>query len=970
MPRDYNQSIPLPVDFIKGVNTKVDPRRLKPPFAADIVDMDLDEYGTLKTRRGHTALANSQVLTDPVSFGVMSSCVGLGEFDDELLLADGDYLYTYSETQNEYWRRRGQYTPVGTTAEKILYRPGDQQGADSATLNGFTVVAWGEGSVVYAAIFDSTNGATLVGAHQIDTTTASSPNPRVVAFSTKICVFYANSGNRLGRYEFDTTNIFGSLSNSPSTLTSTLDSDTDFDLAYDSVSGWAVLAFRSYATTSNHLYMGWIDEAGTLSGLTDMGYVLSELSVAVNAAGDEIAVSGTGTFVSGSETGQLRTNVTFSSTTTQYTSDTADSTVVAYDSNDASRVLYTKNGHTYYFTDPGLTTVDLWHMWVVLSAKPFLYNDNLYVVGVHLPDHSGAQTGLQRTHVVVKFSTGELVAQSQSGNTDHNSYSHGKPTVNQLDSTTFRLPVGEVDISGNADLAFLTIDFDPVLTQPIRFGDSVYFPGSVPMMYDGKDIVEDGFIAFPETVSAVQQSSGSMNPDSEQVSYGYLVIYEWINWRGERIQSTGVQYSQGLASSQHGMDISVPSISLHRKADEIKIVLYRTEANGSAYYRLAAVDNDPTTTGYQVYSDTTSDSDLIENEECYVDTEVDHVLPSPSTVMVSSHYHAFSNDSDLPNRVQCSKTLKNGRQLVWNDSQVFDVDPAGGAITALGVLDSALIIFKERRIYAQSLSSLPNDSINGGAGFSTPELVSADTGCTDPRTVTITPDGLLFQAKDGIQLLDRTLSLKYVGAPVEDYNDQTFTAASVVPDRNQVRFLAASGRTLVYHYDLDAWTTYTTNGVDAIVHNSRYYFADSSGYVYQENTDSSSDYRDTSGAGSTAYDSIVETPWLHIREVQGWQRIRRMELLVEVGQTGAESTTLDIEVFYDYEDTAQYTLSHDVAGFDTIRHRPQRGKCRAIKFKFTLNADSSDGDWMSLSQLMLEVRPRGGVGRVPSGYTL
>lgn len=59
-----------------------------------------------------------------------------------------------------------------------------------------------------------------------------------------------------------------------------------------------------------------------------------------------------------------------------------------------------------------------------------------------------------------------------------------------------------------------------------------------------------------------------------------------------------------------------------------------------------------------------------------------------------------------------------------------------------------------------------------------------------------------------------------------------------------------------------------------------------------------------------------------------------------------------------------------MAGKKVIRHRPQRSKCRAIKFKFTLNADSSDGDWMSFAQLVLEVRPRGGIGRVPTGHTL
>jgi len=50
-----------------------------------------------------------------------------------------------------------------------------------------------------------------------------------------------------------------------------------------------------------------------------------------------------------------------------------------------------------------------------------------------------------------------------------------------------------------------------------------------------------------------------------------------------------------------------------------------------------------------------------------------------------------------------------------------------------------------------------------------PSLIPTDTGTINPRSIVLTPMGIMYQSEKGIYLLDRSLQVSYIGADVEAY---------------------------------------------------------------------------------------------------------------------------------------------------------------------------------------------------------
>ncbi len=152
--------------------------------------------------------------------------------------------------------------------------------------------------------------------------------------------------------------------------------------------------------------------------------------------------------------------------------------------------------------------------------------------------------------------------------------------------------------------------------------------------------------------------------------------------------------------------------------------------------------------------------------------------------------------------------------------------------------------------------------------------MTSDVGCANQRSIVLTPNGLEFQSGKGIYLLDRSLSISYVGAPVERFNAQTITRATVMPGRSQVVFLTDSGLALLHDYLFNQWSTFTNHeGLDGVVVENTYHYLRADGRVFRE----------TPGVHSDAGVRITlrfETAWIHLWEhLQGFQRFRKMLLL-------------------------------------------------------------------------------------------
>ncbi len=393
----------------------------------------------------------------------------------------------------------------------------------------------------------------------------------------------------------------------------------------------------------------------------------------------------------------------------------------------------------------------------------------------------------------------------------------------------------------------------------------------------------------------------------------YYAIYEWFDARGQYHRSapsvpisalSGAKDIPGSTSGDLGIIqttsasnvVSVSTLRLTAKpatggspGTSVKIGLFRTASGGSLAYRVATLSNDPTVDSVS-YTDSADDSTLLANEPLYTAGGEVPNFPPPSCSLLATHQNRlFVAGLDDGNSVWLSKQSAEGYGVAFSPLLTLRMDPAGGPITALAVLDEKLVIFKRSRIFVMSGTGPDATGLNGN--YSTPQALSTDVGCTNPDSVVLTPRGLMFQSAKGIYLLNRSLEPVYLGMPVEVYGTQSLTAAHLLDAYSQVRFLSDTGTTLVYDYLFDQWGVFTNHqGVGAALWNGSYCYVTTSGVIRQE----------TPGAYLDVSEPIrlyALTPWLAPAGRQGFCRARSAQL---VGSYLSKHN-LQADVAYDYD---------------------------------------------------------------------
>lgn len=323
--------------------------------------------------------------------------------------------------------------------------------------------------------------------------------------------------------------------------------------------------------------------------------------------------------------------------------------------------------------------------------------------------------------------------------------------------------------------------------------------------------------------------------------------------------------------------IQVPTLRVTSKQD-VTIDLYRTEDAGSIFYKVSSVSS-PTFNDKSVDSviitDTLKDADLISREALYTTGGVLENTGAPSARVVAAH--TGSNRiflvGERPNILLYSKIQLAGRPVEFNDGLEKSVDPVGGDITALASMDEKLVIFESDAIFYIAGSG-PNN-LGQQDSFTEPERVSTDVGCIEPRSVVLTPDGLMFKSRKGIYLVNRAMGLEYIGDKVESYNNLTITSAKVVGELNQVRFSTSDGDCLVYNYYKKQWGTYDNHrALSAEVLNNDYYYVRNNQELFKEN-------RTSFGDNGVPINMVIETGWITVGQIQSFGRLYKMLLLGE-----------------------------------------------------------------------------------------
>lgn len=367
----------------------------------------------------------------------------------------------------------------------------------------------------------------------------------------------------------------------------------------------------------------------------------------------------------------------------------------------------------------------------------------------------------------------------------------------------------------------------------IECASMLVMPGGVTSLYDGVQIVEQGFLWAPEvTLASANDASGGM---TEGGDYWYVANYVWTDRLGQLYRGPlSVPQMVTISANHEAVTVTIRTMTLSMKdatrhypdASPIYIELWRTSVTGVSAgeaaeqvlgvytfrrvyggtqtdYRLSNTPENDRTTYSIDFVEGVADSQLLLHEPLAWQLDTTTLQwasepPNPHTPLrvatVWQNRLWGVNPEDDREILYSDEILPLGTQYVapeFTDSGRFRFD-GRGEIVALHAMDTRIYAFARDAIYA----------IEGDAGNLFSATIAEGIGCIEPRSVVTIPGvGIVFQAPKGLYLLDRTTAVRYIGANVEDdvRDGGNIRSAELLEDRHQVRLEldgAPSGSTI------------------------------------------------------------------------------------------------------------------------------------------------------------------------------
>jgi hypothetical protein len=906
------REIPVPVPFAAGLDTKSDPKQAPVGRLLTCENAVFVKGSSLVKRNGYSSLTKT-VTAAGTDYADAKALATRGA--ETVLLTDG-LGYSYQESLGT-WNQIGPVASVAMTDEALAHTGSNQTSPDAATNGGVTALAWEDSrGGVYWTLIEAVGGRVLRVPAQLD---ANGTRPRCLAVGGVLHIVYAVAGG--GALYIAVVNpVEPTATVTPVLLTSDLDgSNPSFDAVPTTRTGTpALIAW----VVAGGYRVGYIDVSGVLGSPVTGHPSVIDVTATVSAAGiacaydtegstlyDVLVVHGeatgatinayTGALVVGPTDGVtladvVRLTVTFDSVTApddiaegcayvwlEASGATArDHLVATYvveldsPTNEARAVMRGCGLASRGFRDSSGPAVwvahDVAFYAVYLCLRPIVGGTSLCVARA-LP---GGAYGLPDSSHLPSV---------EPDPDDPRVHRWCASWQQQLESGGTSAVFAEVGIRRVA------LDFDAVTAwQTAQLGRSLYIGSACPYRYDGDSIAEAGWhYAADDIATPSQGTSGALTALG---SYLYRVIYEEIDAQGEvhrGPESVGTAVT--LTGSNDSVTLAIPTYRITSRR-RVRIGVFRSlQGDDSQLYRVSSLDpsatgangyvaNDPTVDTIS-FTDELSDALTAEREPAYTNGGIPTNDPTGhGTILTAGKNRLFYNDPSDPLLVRFTQELAEGYAAEIVNELAVKVDPYGGAITALAVMDDRLVVFKKTAIFAVSGPGPLRDPLaDPSAGFSQAQLVTSDVGCTAPASIAVTPVGIVFQSAKGIYLLGRDMGVSYVGAPVEAFNAQQVTRATLIEDRTQIVFLCSTGKTLLFDYLFGQWSTYTNHtGLDAKIVAGTYHYLRSDGRVFRETV---GEYRDD----NSQIRMVLETAWIKLQGyLQGMSRFYHAKIIGEL----------------------------------------------------------------------------------------
>lgn len=498
----------------------------------------------------------------------------------------------------------------------------------------------------------------------------------------------------------------------------------------------------------------------------------------------------------------------------------------------------------------------------------------------------------------------------------------------------------------------------------IEIAECLNLAGGYIKMFDGSTLVELGFHLWPSSVHLGSSSTGGHLTDQQ---YYYVATYEWtdeaanVHRSAPSIPLSALVTGGGGGGTTSTITIDVPTLRLTDKTNAY-INIYRWSTAQQVFHSIfdasiPGVANDKTV-DYVSYTDTLADASIAGNEVLYTTGNVLENIAAP----------ACSSIALFKSRLWCipfenSSTIQYSKQIIDQvpveftpDLSIF-VAPSTGVNKTTGIpkilfpMDDKLIIFKESGL--NYLVGDGPDNTGNNNDFSAPVFISSPVGSDNPHSTVLTPQGVLFQASNdqGIWLLGRDLTVKFVGAPVSFYNGNTVLSTLSVPNSNRILFSLDNDVTLMYDYYYDQWGTFTgISPISNTVFEGLHSFLNDDGEIFQETLN---EYLD----GLDPVLMSFTTSWFNMAGIQGYERAYFFYLL----GTYISPHTLDLTINYDYEDnlTQLVTITPDNAdtgdSVEQWRVFMDTQKCQSFQIALQEQSVAPAGAGLTISSINLVV---------------
>jgi len=384
------------------------------------------------------------------------------------------------------------------------------------------------------------------------------------------------------------------------------------------------------------------------------------------------------------------------------------------------------------------------------------------------------------------------------------------------------------------------------------------------------------------------------------------------------VSGTTLTLSQPLAGSPSGdtlsisalcsVSVNIPTLRLtYKTSNPVKIELYRWSTAQEAFYQVTQIQTpliNSTTSDYVTFSDTYADNQILGNSLLYTTGGVIENIGAPSFIDTTLFDdRLWGIDAEDQNLLWYSKQVIETTPVEMSDLFTLYIAPSIGSqgstgpLTCIAPMDDKLILFKQNAIYY--INGTGPDNTGANSQYSSPFFITSAVGCTNPQSVVVMQNGLMFQSDKGIWLLGRDMTINYIGAPVEALTlNATVESALSIPKTTQVRFVLNTGITLMYDYFYMQWGTFSgVAAISATLYNGYHTLLNSSGSVFQETPGTYVD-------GSNPVLMNFTTAWLQMAGILGYQRTYFFYMLGEY----LTPHFMNIGIAYDFNTTPEQTL--------------------------------------------------------------